>query len=116
MQLEDQNGYRGREKSLEPVWQGPSAAAGLEVHLLAEAHQSDATFSHFILCHMTFTITCCIALRYCQQMAPLDIVKESNDESKIFVKSISYLSMYVKHYNNYNCNCRYVSIQLQGPI
>ncbi len=86
MQSEDQNGFRGTEKSLEPVGQGPSAAAGLEVHLVAEAHQSDATFLHFILCHMTFTITCCIALRCCHQMAPLYIVKGGNDESKIFVK------------------------------
>ncbi len=83
MQSGDQNGFRGTDKSLEPVWQGTSAAAGLEVHLVAEAHQSDAQFSHFILCHMTFTITCCIALRCCHQMAPLDIVKESNDDRKV---------------------------------
>ncbi len=41
---------------------GPSAATGLEVHLVAEAHESDTQFSHFILCHMTFTIACCIVL------------------------------------------------------
>ncbi len=41
---------------------GPSAATGLKVHLVAEAHQSDTQFSHFMLCHLTFIITCCIVL------------------------------------------------------